>query len=121
MSDDEVPAAAGAAILAGQVTDFYERHPYPPPVDDLAAHRRLWDDRPRQADSHLFWPDEPYSDDRTVLVAGCGTIQAAHYALRLPRAQVIGIDVSAISIAFTPALKRKRALDNLEVRQLAVE
>jgi SAM-dependent methyltransferase len=120
MSDDEVPAAA-SAVLAGQVTAFYERHPYPPPVDDLEAYRRLWDDRRRQADSHLFWPDEPYRDDRSILVAGCGTNQAAHYALRWPRAQVIGIDVSAKSIAFTQALKRKHGLDNLEVRQLAVE
>ena len=120
MSDDEVSAAANA-VLAGQVTAFYERHPYPPPVDDLEAYRRLWDDRRRQADSHLFWPDEPYRNDRSILVAGCGTNQAAHYALRWPCAQVIGIDVSAKSIAFTRTLKRKHALDNLEVRQLAVE
>ena len=120
MSDDEVSAAANA-VLAGQVTDFYERHPYPPPVDDLEAYRCLWDDRRRQADSHLFWPDEPYRNDRSILVAGCGTNQAAHYALRWPCAQVIGIDVSAKSIAFTQILKRKHALDNLEVRQLAVE
>ena len=103
------------------MTAFYESHPYPPPVDDLEAYRQLWDDRRRRADSHLFWPDEPYRDDRSILVAGCGTTQAAHYALRWPRAQVIGIDVSAKSIAFTQDLKRKHALDNLEVRQLAVE
>ena len=71
--------------------------------------------------SHLFWPAEPYRDDRSILVAGCGTTQAAHYALRWPRAQVVGIDVSAKSIAFTQGLKRKYALANLEVRQLAVE
>ena len=71
--------------------------------------------------SHLFWPTEPYREDRSILVAGCGTTQAAHYALRWPRAQVVGIDVSAKSIAFTQGLKRKYALANLEVRQLAVE
>ena len=97
---------------------FYERHPYPPPVDDLQAYRQVWDDQRRRADSHLFWPAEPYRDDRSILVAGCGTTQAAHYALRWPRAQVIGIDVSAKSIAFTQGLKRKHALANLEVRQL---
>ena len=37
------------------------------------------------------------------------------------RADVIRIDVSAKSIAFTQGLKHKHALDNLEVRQLAVE
>jgi SAM-dependent methyltransferase len=55
------------------------------------------------------------------LVAGCGTTQAAHYALRWPRAQVVGVDVSAKSIAFTQGLKRKHGLGNLEVRQLPVE
>jgi SAM-dependent methyltransferase len=120
MNDDEVHAANSASI-ATQVSTFYESHPYPPPVDDLEAYRRLWDDQRRRADSHLFWPAEPYRDDRSILVAGCGTSQAAHYAVRWPRAQVIGIDVSAKSIAFTQELKNKHALDNLEVRKLPVE
>ena len=120
MNDDEVPASTGATI-ATRVDAFYERHPYPPPVDDLQAYRQAWDDRRRRADSHLFWPAEPYRDTRSILVAGCGTTQAAHYAVRWPRAQVVGIDVSVQSIAFTQGLKRKYSLANLEVRQLAVE
>ena len=120
MSDDAAPASTTAAI-ARQVSAFYERHPYPPPVDDLQAYRQVWDDRRRRADSHLFWPAEPYRDDRSILVAGCGTTQAAHYAVRWPRARVIGIDVSAWSLAFTQELKHKHALTNLEVRELAVE
>ena len=102
--------------------DFYERHPYPPPVDDLDRYRRLWDDpERRRVDAHLFWPTEPYREDRSVLVAGCGTSQAAKYALRWPRAKVTGIDVSANSIRRTEKLKRKYRLENLEVRQIAVE
>jgi SAM-dependent methyltransferase len=120
MSNDEVLKAT-AATISRRVSAFYECHPYPPPVDDLQAYRQAWDDRRRQADSHLFWPAEPYREDRSILVAGCGTTQAAHYALRWPHAQVIGIDVSAKSIAFTQGLKQKYALANLEVRQLAVE
>jgi SAM-dependent methyltransferase len=109
------------ANVAAQVGAFYERHPYPPPVDDLEAYRQIWDDRRRRADSHLLWPAEPYSDDRSVLVAGCGTSQAAHYAVRWPRARVVGIDVSEQSLAFTRELKRKHALDNLEVTELPIE
>jgi SAM-dependent methyltransferase len=120
MSDDAASASTTAA-LARQVSAFYESHPYPPPVDDLQAYRQVWDDRRRRADSHLFWPAEPYRDDRSILVAGCGTTQAAHCALRWPRAQVIGIDVSAKSLAFTQGLQRKHALANLELRQLPVE
>ncbi len=103
------------------VQAFYESHPYPPPADDLESYRRLWNDERRRADSHLFWPAEPYRDDRSVLIAGCGTTQAAHYAVRWPKARVVGIDVSANSIAFTQELKRKYALDNLELRRLPVE
>jgi SAM-dependent methyltransferase len=108
------------AMLA-RVAAFYESHPYPPPADDLEAYRRAWDDPRRLAESHLFWPGEPYREDRTILVAGCGTIQAAHYALRWPRARVVGIDVSAKSIAHTRELKRKYSLDNLELHELGVE
>ncbi len=113
---------ADGARAADEVRDFYERHPYPPSVDDLERYRRRWDDRSRRrADFHLFWPAERYREDRSVLVAGCGTSQAAKYALRWPRAEVTGIDVSATSIRRTEELKRKYRLENLEVRQLPVE
>lgn len=104
------------------MADFYERHPYPPPRDDLETYRRIWDDTARRrAVSHLVWPTEPYRNDRTILIAGCGTVQAAHYAVRWPRANVVGIDVSAASVEFTRELKRRYVLDNLEVQQLEVE
>lgn len=116
-----IEAQSADPAIAAQVAAFYERHPYPPPVDDLDAYRKSWDDARRRADSHLFWPGESFRDDRSILVAGCGTTQAAHYALRWPRAQVTGIDVSASSIAFSEGLKRKYDLDNLQLRQLPVE
>ena len=111
------PEAAAEAVRA-----FYERHPYPPPVADLDRYRRTWSDpHKRRADAHLFWPTEPYREDRTILVAGCGTSQAAKYALRWPEAKVTGIDVSETSVRSTESLKRKYALENLDVRLLAVE
>ena len=114
-------SADGGAGPDDRVSAFYERHPYPPAVDDLAGYQNLWDDSRRRADSHLFWPNEPYCTDRSILVAGCGTSQAARYALRWPAAQITGIDVSAASLAFAEGLKRKYRLDNLELRQLEVE
>ena len=120
--EEHAAKSADAARVAEDVRAFYERHPYPPPVDDLDRYRRLWDDRQRRrADAYLFWPDEPYREDRSILVAGCGTSQAAKYALRWPRAQVTGIDVSATSVQQTEKLKRKYRLDNLEVKLLPVE
>lgn len=110
-------------MMDDEVREFYERHPYPLPARefDFNAYRRNWNDQRRRADSHLFWPAEPYQDDRSVLIAGCGTTQAALYALRWPRARVVGIDVSEKSIAFSQELKKKHALNNLVLRRLAVE
>lgn len=101
--------------------DFYESHPYPPPVDDLETYRRAWDDARRRADSFLFFSNEAYRDDRSILVAGCGTSQAARYAARWPNARVVGIDISASSVAYEDELKRKHGLGNLELRRLPVE
>ena len=82
----------------------------------------LWQDRQRRrADFHLAWPTQAYREDRTILIAGCGTSQAAKHALRWPEARVTGIDFSATSVRHTEALKRKYDLDNLEVHQLPVE
>jgi SAM-dependent methyltransferase len=69
----------------------------------------------------LFWPADPYRADRSILIAGCGTSQAAHYAARWPQARVVGIDLSEASIASEEELRRKHRLDNLELRRLDVE
>ena len=108
--------------MADRVRDFYDRYPYPRPVDSLEKYRQLWRARQRRrADYHLFWPDRPYREDRSILIAGCGTSQAAKHALRWPAARVIGIDFSATSVHRTEKLKRKHRLDNLQVYQLAIE
>ena len=105
-----------------EVQAFYERYPYPPPIDDLAAYRQRWQDRERRrADFHLFWPTRPYREDHSILVAGCGTSQAAKYAIRWPAARITGIDFSATSIRHTEQLKRKYGLDNLLIAQLPLE
>ena len=104
------------------VQDFYERYPYPRPVDDLDKYRRLWQDsQRRRADFHLFWPTRRYREDFSILIAGCGTSQAAKHALRWPSARVTGIDFSATSVRCTEALKQKYSLHNLDVHQLSIE
>jgi SAM-dependent methyltransferase len=101
---------------------FYDLHPYPPPATDLEEFRRSWQDgNRRRADFHLHWPHQSYREDLRVLVAGCGTSQAARHALRRPGAQVTGIDLSEAGIRHTLALKQKYALSNLEVHRLPIE
>jgi SAM-dependent methyltransferase len=115
-------AGADAAAIANKVRRFYERHPYPPPVDDLERYRLLWHDRQRRrADHHLFWPTSAYRDDHAILIAGCGTSQGAKHALRWPRARITAIDFSETSVRCSEAFKQKYGLDNLQVRQLPIE
>jgi len=104
------------------VRDFYDRYPYPRPVDSLEHYRRLWQDRQRRrADYHLFWPDKPYREDHSILIAGCGTSQAAKHAMRWPEARVTGIDFSATSVRCTDELKQEYNLDNLQLHQLPID
>jgi SAM-dependent methyltransferase len=108
--------------VANEVRGFYDRYPYPRPVDSLEKYRRLWQDQQRRrADFHLFGPAAPYREDFSILIAGCGTSQAAKHALRWPAAQVTGIDFSATSVRFTKSLKQKYSLKNLQVYQLPIE
>jgi SAM-dependent methyltransferase len=108
--------------VSDEVRDFYDRYPYPPPVDNLEKYQRQWQDQQRRrADFHLFWPTRPYKEDQSILVAGCGTSQAVKHALRWPQADVTGVDFSETSVRSTEELKRKYNLKNLQVHQLAIE
>jgi SAM-dependent methyltransferase len=115
-------SAAGPASADQAVREFYDAHPYPPPITDLARHRELYrNPERRRVLSHLLWPARPQRPNRNILVAGCGTSQAATYALSEPDARVTGIDISETSLGFTRALQEKYGIGNLELRQLPVE
>jgi SAM-dependent methyltransferase len=114
--------ALDSESVAEEVRHFYDQYPYPRPVDSLEKYQQQWQDlHRRRADYHLFWPNRSYREDQSILIAGCGTSQAAKHAMRWPTAQVIGIDVSATSVRYTEDLKRKYSLNNLQVYQLPIE
>ena len=100
----------------------YERWSYPPPIADVAAwlqdHWEWFDP------SHAFpvlWPERAPRADLDILIAGCGTNQAAVFAHTNPRARVLAIDVSQASLAHEERLKHKHGLWNLELRHLPIE
>src|SRR5205807_4126688 len=66
-------------------------------------------------------PMRPFTEDQSILVAGCGTSQAVKHAMRWPTAKVTGIDCSATSVRRSEDLRDKYSLENLQVRQLAIE
>ena len=104
------------------IYEFYTNHPFPPPLYDLERTREIWqDENVHRAEHHLLWPHKEYRADLDVLVAGCGTWQAAKYALCHPAARVLAIDISPSSLGYTRELKEKFDLNSLELRQLAIE
>ena len=116
------PKSSKRGVSADPIREFYTRHPFPPPIDNLDRARDAYQDRNvHLAEYHLLWPNKEYRADLDILVAGCGTWQAARFALGHPAARVTGIDVSPTSLEHTELLKQKHNLTNLEAQQLAVE
>jgi SAM-dependent methyltransferase len=115
--DGETPADRAEAVRA-----FYESHPYPAPISSLDRRLdRYRDPHRRRAQSLLLWPLEKPRANRAILVAGCGTSQAARYALTESDARVTAIDVSETSLRHTRDLQQKHGLRNLRLHRLAIE
>lgn len=125
MTSESFEGAAEArvpSVSADPIAEFYTSNPFPPPIDDLERALELYkDDNVRHAEFHLLWPDKEYRADLDVLVAGCGTWQAAKYAVCHPDARVTAIDISPTSLDHTKKLKEKYKLTNLDVRELRIE
>jgi len=108
--------------LADVVSDQYRKWVYPDPITDLPAwleNNWQWFD---PAHAHrLFWPDRDYKPDMDILVAGCGTSQAAVFAFTNPDANIVAIDVSQPSLDHHRHLRDKYRLRNLELHLLTIE
>ncbi len=108
--------------LTDVVSGQYQKWRYPEPIVDLPgwlAGNWQWFDP-----SHswrMFWPDRDDDPAIDILVAGCGTNQAAVYAHTNPAARVVGIDVSGPSLDHHRFLKEKYDLRNLVLHLLPIE
>jgi SAM-dependent methyltransferase len=102
----------------------YDRWVYPPRCHDLAV-LQLSSPVLNYQDLHslywLFWPDGTPREDLDILVAGCGSMQAAAQAYMYPRARVVGIDISGACLEHNEVLQRKHNLANLTLQQMRVE
>lgn len=100
----------------------YERWTYPEPIMDIpawTANNWQWYD-PTHAHP-VLWPDRGYRPGMDILIAGCGTNQAAVFAYTNPDAKVVGVDISRASLDHQQFLKDKYGLDNLELHLLPIE
>ncbi len=100
----------------------YQRWRYPRPIQDLegwVAGNWEWFD-PSHA-QRILWPDREYKPDLDILIAGCGTNQAAVYAFTNPAAKVVAVDISQPSLDHQQYLKDKHGLWNLELHLIPIE
>lgn len=100
----------------------YSAWSYPEPIADMAeAMARGYHEF---ATPHKFlpllWPEGRDLSGLRILVAGCGTNQAAYNAMAHPRAEVLGIDLSRPSLEHSQYLKDKHGLGNLQLRQMSL-
>ena len=107
---------------ADVVAQQYEKWTYPEPVQNLetwAANNWQFFD-PSHA-HRILWPDRPHRAGVDILIAGCGTNQAAQIAYNNRAAKVVAVDVSQPSLDHEKYLKDKYALNNLELHLLPIE
>jgi len=108
--------------LADVVANQYEKWQYPEPIQNLEnwlGNNWQWFD-PSHA-HRILWPDRPLQSDLDILIAGCGTNQAAVFAYTNRASKVVAIDVSQPSLDHSKYLKDKYALKNLELQLLPIE
>lgn len=105
------------------VESQYTKWVYPIPIDDMQtaiADGSYWEIGDPILYQPLFWPHRRQIERLDILVAGCGTVQAAYYACRNPNWNVTGIDLSDASLAHQNKLKRRHGLDNLRLKKCDV-
>jgi SAM-dependent methyltransferase len=108
--------------LADVVSDQYQRWRYPQPIQDLdALNQTIWHWYDPSRFHRVLWPDREYKPDLDILIAGCGTNQAAVFAYRNRGAKVVGVDISQPSLDHQQYLKEKHGLWNLELHRLPIE
>lgn len=99
--------------------NHYENYNYPEPVQnidkELIENNIVYYDDPTY-NWHKIFPEKAFSKNKiSILVAGCGTEQAAIIAKLSPQHEVIGIDLSSNSLKHQKKLINKHKINNLKL------
>ena len=104
------------------VSRQYQRWRYPLPIQDLEAiGSGVWHWYDPSNFHRVLFPDRSFKPDMDILIAGCGTNQAAAFAFKNRTAKVVGVDISQPSLDHQQYLKEKHGLWNLELHLLPIE
>lgn len=99
------------------VARLYEGHPYPPPTRDLteAIERGGFQVGDPSIWGPMLWPEGRPRNKLKILVAGCGSSQAAWIAYTNRDSEVFGVDLSEASLAHERFLQDQHRLTNLRL------
>jgi SAM-dependent methyltransferase len=103
------------------VESQYTKWVYPIPIEDMRgaiANGTYWEIGDPLLYHPVFWPYKRDIEKLDILIAGCGSVQAAYYACRNPNWNVIGVDLSESSLAHQQKLKERHGLSNLRLKKL---
>ena len=101
------------------LTEQYNNYIYPKPTENLFE-EWIKKNRFQICDPnycwHRLWPEKPYSSKRLdILIAGCGSDQAAILAKCNPNHNFVGIDLSENSLEHEKKLIRENKIENLKL------
>ncbi len=101
------------------LTNQYNNYIYPKPTENLFE-EWIKKNRFQICDPnycwHRLWPEKPYSSKRmNVLIAGCGSDQAAILAKCNPNHNFVGIDLSENSLKHEKKLIEENKIENLKL------
>jgi len=113
-------SATGDGAEDLKVQTLYERFPYPrrkaaEEFQDvhLSASAKL--------NHALYFPSTPFRDDLDILIAGCGTNLAATFSVHFPNARIVGLDISASSLAHSKSVLDELGVHHCELHQMPLE
>lgn len=103
-------------IVARQYTAWC----YPKPSEDIAADiaRGVYDYTDPSFFRRALWPRQTEPKELDILIAGCGTNQAAMYAYQNPDCRFTAIDLSRTSLEHEKFLQQKHGLKNLTLHHM---
>jgi SAM-dependent methyltransferase len=106
--------------VRSRVKKQYTDWPFPKPIPDIDKWKADGGGSALNVpqDHSFLWPEQPFTSNKSILVAGCGTMEAALTAYENPHASVTGIDLSLTSLDYQQKLKKKHNLDNLELLEM---
>ena len=103
--------------VSNLVARQYEAFAYPEPFADLAEEigKGYYQVGDPALYGPLLWPRGRPNRRLSILVAGCGTVQAAYAAYMSRQDEVVGLDLSEASLAHERYLQERHGLANLKL------